>query len=574
MPQRTCTQCFNCLPRSRFSSNQWRKGADLSRCKACVEVHRDKRRKVSKNGVVTTLDEFRRLAQQAGLIEVALNRTSKVISFTPVDGNVRFNCYYTTGTVGTCLDHPSQGKTQLFRRDQDARGVLEIFNNPRVHTNAGYQRKPKGGRAKGKDRAKNTHHIDSLMSQDDAMEEEEDNAMSSQERIRPAPPRDDYVEPDIYHDAAGKCYCKTHRREVCHECGYAFKELNDMLGQEMPSDLERAAEYVAGYKAALEDIHTRGGMFPGERQHLQQSLDMAMKEWEAAARTASPDEIARAKARAVDTVKKGRENHAIGHKEYQDFLAGKAPDSKAACMFCGAGASLRCSACKLVYYCCKDHQKKHWKEHKKKCKKKKKKKKENPPKSRVDWANGLGNNEKYEWLSNCYQLRCDDDYAFGGCYLHGPYDPNATALSNSGDFLIFCLLASRANVLPAQWDWREFLNVASKHVFYAFEKSDAQERWGAHSPLFLRSTANDIYGCDSVNSFSYKNKGANGKAAAEAETFKQLFVQPRRNDLDTGFISEVGGTLGWWVKLLRDIGQASRYTTPLESYYDYQNDME
>lgn len=50
------------------------------------------------------------------------------------------NVYYTTGTVGTCIDHPSQGKTQLFRRDQTLEDLDRIFADPRVHTGAGYHR--------------------------------------------------------------------------------------------------------------------------------------------------------------------------------------------------------------------------------------------------------------------------------------------------------------------------------------------------------------------------------------------------------------------------------------------------
>ena len=38
------------------------------------------------------------------------------------------------GTVGTCVDHPRQGKTQLFRRHQTLHSLEDIFYNPRVHT--------------------------------------------------------------------------------------------------------------------------------------------------------------------------------------------------------------------------------------------------------------------------------------------------------------------------------------------------------------------------------------------------------------------------------------------------------
>ncbi|KAJ3647129.1 hypothetical protein Zmor_024665 [Zophobas morio] len=37
------------------------------------------------------------------------------------------------------------------------------------------------------------------------------------------------------------------------------------------------------------------------------------------------------------------------------------------CAECQKPADLKCSACKLVAYCCKDHQKKHWKTHKSLC---------------------------------------------------------------------------------------------------------------------------------------------------------------------------------------------------------------
>lgn len=39
------------------------------------------------------------------------------------------------------------------------------------------------------------------------------------------------------------------------------------------------------------------------------------------------------------------------------------------CEFCGISASLKCSGCKNVVYCGKEHQKLHWKNgHKSKCK--------------------------------------------------------------------------------------------------------------------------------------------------------------------------------------------------------------
>ena len=55
-------------------------------------------------------------------------------------GAVRINVWITTGTVSTSLVHPKAGKTQLFRKNTMDYELLErIFENPRVHTDKGYQ---------------------------------------------------------------------------------------------------------------------------------------------------------------------------------------------------------------------------------------------------------------------------------------------------------------------------------------------------------------------------------------------------------------------------------------------------
>lgn len=99
-------------------------------------------------------------------------------------------------------------------------------------------------------------------------------------------------------------------------------------------------------------------------------------------------------------------------------------------------------------------------------------------------------------------MRCDDDYSLGGGDLHGPYDPDCTSGSVTHDFMRFCLLAKRRGVVPPEWDWRCFLENAAKHVPFAFEKSDAQERWGSENVFSammggrsLRYTASVVYGC-------------------------------------------------------------------------------
>ena len=54
---------------------------------------------------------------------------------------MQLNIWCTTGTVGSYLTHPRQGKRQLFRREVDSWGDLDgLFRNPRVHTGDGYHR--------------------------------------------------------------------------------------------------------------------------------------------------------------------------------------------------------------------------------------------------------------------------------------------------------------------------------------------------------------------------------------------------------------------------------------------------
>mmetsp|Transcript_31587 Transcript_31587/g.57179 ORF Transcript_31587/g.57179 Transcript_31587/m.57179 type:complete len:293 (-) Transcript_31587:527-1405(-) len=84
-----------------------------------------------------SIHEVRSLAQNHGYTEITHNETSKVVIFQK--GGIKINVDYTTGTVGTCLNHPRQGKTQLFRRGVSLDTLNEIFDNPRTHTGRGYQ---------------------------------------------------------------------------------------------------------------------------------------------------------------------------------------------------------------------------------------------------------------------------------------------------------------------------------------------------------------------------------------------------------------------------------------------------
>lgn len=54
------------------------------------------------------------------------------------------------GTVKTSMDHPSAGKTQMFRRDLNDRQFAEVLSNPRAHTGQGYQTKANWNKYNGK----------------------------------------------------------------------------------------------------------------------------------------------------------------------------------------------------------------------------------------------------------------------------------------------------------------------------------------------------------------------------------------------------------------------------------------
>ena len=83
------------------------------------------------------------------------------------------------------------------------------------------------------------------------------------------------------------------------------------------------------------------------------------------------------------------------------------------------------------------------------------------------WHKGLEPQQQYEWLVDCYRVRVDDDYAYGGGCLHGLYAASAYGGDSTIimiDFLIFCKLAVKNGALTKKmpWDWAAFLKVASE----------------------------------------------------------------------------------------------------------------
>ncbi len=85
------------------------------------------------------LEEVRKMAKTYGWVFTDHQENVGLVSFRK-DG-ARLNLYYTTGTVGTSLDHPKKGKTQMFRKGVDMELLEKLFKNPRLHTRKGYIKK-------------------------------------------------------------------------------------------------------------------------------------------------------------------------------------------------------------------------------------------------------------------------------------------------------------------------------------------------------------------------------------------------------------------------------------------------
>jgi hypothetical protein len=66
--------------------------------------------------------------------------SSGVTEFFQKDG-VKLDWYFTTATMKTSLDHPKQGRTQLFAGQVDPNTYRAILENPRAHTGKRYHRK-------------------------------------------------------------------------------------------------------------------------------------------------------------------------------------------------------------------------------------------------------------------------------------------------------------------------------------------------------------------------------------------------------------------------------------------------
>ncbi|KAG2430746.1 hypothetical protein HYH02_013585 [Chlamydomonas schloesseri] len=165
------------------------------------------------------------------------------------------------------------------------------------------------------------------------------------------------------------------------------------------------------------------------------------------------------------------------------------------------------------------------------------------------WRQSIPSADQAEWFVDAYRLRIDDDYAWGGCNLHGLYDPESTAGSITADFLVYCKLAMASGVAPAApgWDWKACLSKAAALLRYAYEKSDAQERWGPMAGMMLRMLAEQVYGTSCMMgeespalTAMRQTLGLQEYTPEEAEERLRGLMQTRRE-----LFNDVGGADAW-----------------------------
>jgi hypothetical protein len=212
---------------------------------------------------------------------------------------------------------------------------------------------------------------------------------------------------DLYHDSIGRCYCKTHRREQCQDCGYHFDLVN------------RNMEYIAGMKKgptrikklAYEKVIVEAGRAefatysPEQMEKLKviverqkEDLIRVDQQLEELRRQGKGNEIDFALRKELDKAQTkkvernawmqamSRNNPHVnvfewgspGTQQVFDQYAALPPSAQLnsllldpfACSFCDKVSNTKfqcCSRCKKQAYCSKSCQKIHWKAHKKEC---------------------------------------------------------------------------------------------------------------------------------------------------------------------------------------------------------------
>ena len=90
---------------------------------------------------VLDIDHLNALASMHGWRKTSTPSPRNAHSVSYRKNEMKLTFWLNTGTCGSYLNHPVQGKTQLFRRRNGEYEVEELFENPRTHTNEGYHEK-------------------------------------------------------------------------------------------------------------------------------------------------------------------------------------------------------------------------------------------------------------------------------------------------------------------------------------------------------------------------------------------------------------------------------------------------
>jgi hypothetical protein len=93
----------------------------------------------------------------------------------------------------------------------------------------------------------------------------------------------------------------------------------------------------------------------------------ALAERKSAATTEAAEEVERQAAEGGARAKEGGTSVEAGMQKLSVGTPASAPAIQNLCAHCNAPATLKCTACKAVFYCCKACQSNDWKKHKKQC---------------------------------------------------------------------------------------------------------------------------------------------------------------------------------------------------------------
>ncbi len=206
----------------------------------------------------------------------------------------------------------------------------------------------------------------------------------------------------ITNDEYGRIYCKEHNRDICHECGMDFRDMNRMAEEDAGlkkkrTEVEQTAEMIAvclyslqgmermyprPNEAIFEDNRRRLREFQDKLQSLKDSgeegVDEALRK---ACEKQNVSEIQmRGLMQAWSKQNPGKTTMEVGGEEtqklYEQFIASPAVKSskpkaeKWTCDYCNKTSIKKlpmCMRCKMVCYCNRECQKAAWKAHKKSC---------------------------------------------------------------------------------------------------------------------------------------------------------------------------------------------------------------